>query len=170
MPRWILALGVAGARVVAPEIADYEVRRELIRARKTTGLARLDRLEAGLTYDPITTAAMRRTAEFWALVRQAGLPTAAPLALDADCILAAQASLLGGPEDIVTIGTANVRHVRPTEIERLAGPSAPSSAMPHSEFDLTPRISQRAERRWCMRSSPSTSLARPQCLRLHAQD
>src|SRR5208283_3393922 len=97
--------------VVVPEIADYEVRRELIRARKTTGLARLDRLEAGLTYDPITTAAMRRAAEFWALVRQAGLPTAAPLALDADCILAAQASLLGGPEDIVTIATANVRHL-----------------------------------------------------------
>ena len=108
---WILALGVAGARVVVPEIADYGVRRELIRARKTTGLARLDRLEAGLTYDPITTAAMRRAAEFWALVRQAGLPTAAPLALDADCILAAQASLLGGPEDIVTIATANVRHL-----------------------------------------------------------
>ena len=57
---WILALGVAAARVVVPEIADYEVRRELILARKTTGLARLDRLEAGLTYDPITTAAMRR--------------------------------------------------------------------------------------------------------------
>ena len=59
------------------------------------------------------------------------------------------------------LGGGPVRHVRPTEIERLAGPSAPSSAMPHSEFDLTPRISQRAERRWRMRSSPSTSLARP---------
>ncbi len=59
------------------------------------------------------------------------------------------------------LGGGPVRHVRPTEIERLAGPSAPSSAMPHSEFDLTPRISQRAERHWWMRSSPSTSLARP---------
>ena len=53
------------------------------------------------------------------------------------------------------LGGGPVRHVRPTEIERLAGPSAPSSAMPHSEFDLTPRISQRAERRWCMRHLPA---------------
>ena len=113
---WILALGVAGARVVAPEIADYEVRRELIRARKTTGLARLDRLEAGLTYDPITTAAMRRAAESWALVRQAGLPTAAPLALDADCILAAQASLLGGPGN--ETGTQLVSTVRARRLPR----------------------------------------------------
>ena len=38
------------------------------------------------------------------------------------------------------LGGGPVRHVRPTEIERLAGPSAPSSAMPHSEFDLTPHF------------------------------
>jgi len=67
-------------------------------------------------------------------------------------------------------GGGPFRHVRPTELERLAGPSAPCSATTHTEFDLTPRISQRAEWRWCMRSSPSTSLARPQCLRLRAQD
>src|SRR5208337_5562358 len=46
-----------------------------------------------------------------------------------------------------------------TALERLAGPSAPCSATPHTEFDLTPRISHRAERRWCMRLSPSTSPA-----------
>ena len=44
------------------------------------------------------------------------------------------------------LGGGPVRHVRPTEIERLAGPSAPSSAMPHSEFDLTPRISSAGKR------------------------
>jgi hypothetical protein len=104
-------MDAAGARVVAPEIADYEVRRELIRAGATAGIRRLDTLEAGLEYDELTTAAMRRAAEFWAYVRRHGMPTAAPLALDSDCILAAQASLLGGPADIVTIATQNVRHL-----------------------------------------------------------
>src|SRR5208337_1379326 len=64
------------------------------------------------------------------------------------------------------LGGGPVRHVRPTELERLAGPSAPCSATPHTEFDLTPRISQRAEQRWCMRLSPSTSLGRGKWLRL----
>jgi len=59
------------------------------------------------------------------------------------------------------LGGGPVRHVRPTDLERLAGPSAPSSATPHIEFDLSPRISQRPEMSWCMRSSPSTSPARP---------
>jgi predicted nucleic acid-binding protein len=108
---WIRALDASGARIVALEIADYEVRRELFRAGATAGIARLDRLESALDYDPITTPAMRRAAEFWALARQTGVPTAAPHALDADCILAAQASLLGGPGDVVTIATTNVRHL-----------------------------------------------------------
>jgi hypothetical protein len=64
-----------------------------------------------LEFDPIATPAMRRAAEFWALVRQSGVPTADPHALDADCILAAQASLLAGPGDTVTIASNNVRHL-----------------------------------------------------------
>jgi hypothetical protein len=43
--------------------------------------------------------------------RRTGIPTAHPQALDADCILAAQATLLGGPGDIVTIASRNVRHL-----------------------------------------------------------
>src|SRR5271157_5547887 len=62
-------------------------------------------------------------------------------------------------------GGGPVRHVRPTELESLAGPSAPCSTTPHAEFDLTPRISQRAEQRWCARRSPCTSLARGKWLR-----
>lgn len=108
---WIQALAVAGVRVVVPEVADYEVRRELLRAGATGGVARLDRLATLLDYDPITTPAMRRAAELWALVRRAGIPTADPKALDADCILAAQASLLGGPDDLVTIATENLGHL-----------------------------------------------------------
>lgn len=109
--QWLRDMDATGALIVVPEVADFEVRRELIRAGATAGVGRLDRLEAGLAYDPITTPAMRRAAELWAAVRNAGVPTAHPLALDADCVLAAQALLLGGPGDVVTIATNNVRHV-----------------------------------------------------------
>ena len=56
-----------------PEIADYEVRRELLRANKREGLARLDALVGLLEYLPITTAAMRQAALFWAQARQQGV-------------------------------------------------------------------------------------------------
>lgn len=108
---WIAALDAAGVLIVAPEIADYEVRRELLRTGATAGIVRLDDLESGMVYDPITTPAMRRAAEFWAVVRQAGKPTADRHALDGDCILAAQASLLGHDGDLVVIATTNAGHL-----------------------------------------------------------
>jgi hypothetical protein len=49
-----------------PEIADYEVRRELLRANRVSGLARLDGLARLLEYLPLTTAAMRQAVVFWA--------------------------------------------------------------------------------------------------------
>jgi hypothetical protein len=45
---WLQALDAAQVRAVAPEIADYEVRRELLRRGATTGIIRLDRLESVL--------------------------------------------------------------------------------------------------------------------------
>ena len=39
---WIHALDAAGARVEVPEIADYEVRRELLRVGAPAALKRLD--------------------------------------------------------------------------------------------------------------------------------
>jgi predicted nucleic acid-binding protein len=108
---WLGDLAAGGARVVVPEIADYEVRRELLRAGATMGIDRLDRLLSVLEFDPISTPAMRRAAELWAVVRRSGIPTAHPQALDADCILAAQVALLGGPGDVVTIASGNIRHL-----------------------------------------------------------
>jgi predicted nucleic acid-binding protein len=67
---------VQGLRVIVPEIADYEVRRELLRAKKERGLARLDALASRLEYLPLTTAAVRQAAVFWAQARQQGQPTA----------------------------------------------------------------------------------------------
>lgn len=107
--EWIEALVTHGTRVVVPEIADYEVRRELLRANKVRGLQRLDALTKLLEYLPLTTAAMRRAAELWAQARQTGQPTADDKALDGDVILASQALTLGVTD--VVIATTNVGHL-----------------------------------------------------------
>lgn len=109
--QWARDLLAAGARVVVPEVADNEIRRELIRIGATAGIRRLDQAKAGLEYAPITTAAMLLAAEYWADTRRAGRPTASPDALDGDCILAAQATLAAGPGDTVTVATTNVAHL-----------------------------------------------------------
>ncbi len=88
---WLERLLANDVWVVVPEIADYEVRRELIRANKMRGLHRLSELTAALSYAAITTPIMRRAARLWAEARQQGQPTADPMALDADVILAATA-------------------------------------------------------------------------------
>ena len=43
---WADAHMAAGHRFIVPAIADYEVRRELEQAKKTTGMARLDAYNA----------------------------------------------------------------------------------------------------------------------------
>lgn len=67
---WLAALARRSTAVVIPEISDYEVRRELLRAGKERGLGRLDALKGLLTHAPITTSAMLKAAEFWATARQ----------------------------------------------------------------------------------------------------
>lgn len=99
----------AGDRLVVPEIADYEVRRELLRARKARGIERLDDLRT-LGYAPLTTDVMEQAAALWAEVRNKGVPTAHDHALDGDVILAAQARSLGGRRDVVVV-TTNVKHL-----------------------------------------------------------
>jgi predicted nucleic acid-binding protein len=109
--RWLADLLAAGARVFVPEIADFEVRRKLLHIGATAGIRRLDQIKATLDYAPITTAGMLQAAELWADLRRAGLPTAAPVSLDGDCILAAQALLSAGPGDVLTVATDNVGHL-----------------------------------------------------------
>lgn len=89
--QWLESLILQGTRVWVPEIADYEVRRELLRANKVRGLARLDLLKNSIGYLPLSTATMLQAAELWAQARRNGRPTADPKALDCDVILAAQA-------------------------------------------------------------------------------
>ena len=107
--QWLVNELTGGATVLVPAIADYEVRRELIRARRTAGIDRLDAFIERVGFLPITTAAMRQAAAFWAAARQQGHLTAADAALDGDVILAAQAVTLNRAEMIVA--TTNPRHL-----------------------------------------------------------
>lgn len=104
--EWMEALLVRGFEVRVPEIADYEVRRELLRANKSEGIARLDLLKNTIGYLRITTLVMLEAAELWAQARRAGMPTADPKALDCDVILAAQALDMDG-----IVATDNVGHL-----------------------------------------------------------
>lgn len=108
---WLNSLPLKGYIVMLSEIADYEVRRELIRAGKKAGIRRLDQLKSQLPYRPITTEVMLLAAQLWAQARRAGRPTAEPNALDGDVILAAQAILVGNEGNEVVIATTNVGHL-----------------------------------------------------------
>jgi predicted nucleic acid-binding protein len=109
--QWLRSLLQKGEKIIIPEIADYEVRRELIRAGLLQSLRRLDNLKQTLEYVPIQTETMLLAANLWAEVRQAGQPTADPKALDGDVILAAQAHLLANDTTDVIIATTNVAHL-----------------------------------------------------------
>ncbi len=107
--QWLQAHIAIGNRIIIPEIADYELRRELLRANKTKGIARLDELVKVLEYLPITTTAMHQAAKFWAQARQQGQPTAGDKTIDGDVILVAQAVTLA-VSDLV-VATTNVGHL-----------------------------------------------------------
>ena len=109
--NWLAGLAYNGIEIVIPEIADYEVRRELLRAGKQKGIGRLDALKGMLGYASITTPAMLKAAEFWAVARRMGRQSADDASLDADMILAAQAVALVRVGDEIVIATTNVRHL-----------------------------------------------------------
>jgi predicted nucleic acid-binding protein len=113
--RWLQGVLARGDTVCIPEIADYELRRELLRAKPPgggVGVIRLDALIGLVDYLPITTAIMRTAAELWARARSSGQRTAPDLALDGDVILAAtvldlESRVGAGP----VIATTNVKHL-----------------------------------------------------------
>jgi len=111
--NWIADCHRAGHRIVVPEVADYEIRRELVRANNVAAIGRLDNFISAVPgrYVPITTTAMRLAADLWARARNVGMPTADRHALDGDVILAAQALTLGVPVDDVAVVTDNVAHL-----------------------------------------------------------
>jgi len=108
---WLNSLMRRGEIIILPEIADYEVRRELIRAGKLAGIKRLDELKSQIPYRPLTTEVMLLAAQLWADARKRGKPTAEANALDGDVILAAQAILEANQGHEVIIATTNVGHL-----------------------------------------------------------
>jgi len=58
--NWLVSLPSRGYEVAIPEIADYELRRELLRGEKVNGIQKLDNLKADVVYLPITTSGL-----FW---------------------------------------------------------------------------------------------------------
>jgi predicted nucleic acid-binding protein len=103
---WLASLLDHNIAVFLPEIADYEVRRNLIVENLTGSLANLDALPSLINYVPITTADMQKAAELWAKSRKTGRSVGDPHELNADVILAAQAIRLGA-----TIATENIGHL-----------------------------------------------------------
>ena len=111
--EWSRARLIAGDLIAIPEIADYEVRRELLRAGKERSVALLNQLYAVHEFLRITTAAMQEAASLWADARNTGLPTSHHAALDGDVILAAQArgAQATNPSEPVVVATTNPAHL-----------------------------------------------------------
>lgn len=109
--QWFLGLSQRSYQVVLPEIIDYEIRRELLRANKLSGIKKLDQLKLEIIYLPITTEVMLKAAQLWAEVRKKGKPTADNQALDGDVILASQALLISNYGHQVIVATSNKKHL-----------------------------------------------------------
>jgi predicted nucleic acid-binding protein len=109
--EWLEALLSGGVSVLVAEIADYEVRRELLRAGRQRGVRRLDEPKEAIGYRPITTRVMLTAAGLWADARKQCQLTAPDPALDADVILAAQARDVESEGQRVTVVTTNPRHL-----------------------------------------------------------
>lgn len=101
-----------GYLLMVPEIADFEVRRELLRSQKVEGLQNLDEVGRRFIYVPLTTKTMRLAAQLWAEARQQGRPTATPFELDGDVILGAQAQIIESFGAEVIVATFNTRHIK----------------------------------------------------------
>ncbi len=106
LEQWMEKLLIGGGTVIVPEIADYELRRELIRAGLSRSIERLNELESLLDYKAITTITMRSAAQLWGQARTLGKPGADPQALDGDVSLAALAEDAGA-----VVATDNVGHL-----------------------------------------------------------
>jgi predicted nucleic acid-binding protein len=111
--HWLIDCLSSGDAVLVPAIVYYELRRELLRARKSSGLARLDafvQIDSN-RYLALSDEALRLAAELWAQARQQGHPTSSALDLDIVVILAAQALALGVGAEVIVV-TTNPRHLR----------------------------------------------------------
>ncbi|MBH8572650.1 hypothetical protein I8752_06410 [Nostocaceae cyanobacterium CENA369] len=114
--QWLQSLDKSETNIGVPEIADYELRRELLRQGKQKSIDRLNQLSQ-ICLIPLTHETMQKAAELWAWVRNQGKPTATDDSLDGDVILTAQAILQLRSFDEVTVVTTNLKHISRFESE-----------------------------------------------------
>ena len=103
-------------KLIVPAIADYELRRELIRNGSVDSIAKLDLIESGkhpdfpgVIYLPLADDAIKRAADLWAEARNKGYGTAQDKALDGDVMITAQVLVNAGPASRFLIVTSNVK-------------------------------------------------------------
>jgi hypothetical protein len=111
--QWLETQLESGNCVLVPEIADYELRRSLIRLNSQNSIQELDNLGAAIGYLALNTAVMLLAARLWAEARLKGYATAGDAELDGDVILAAQARMLASryTSDEVIVATTNIGHL-----------------------------------------------------------
>lgn len=115
--EWAIELGKSGHRLIVPAIADFEVRRELVRARKKDGIALLDAWNSAQPdrYLPLTDSALRLASDLWAQARNSGVLPADPKELNCDVLIAAQAldyqAIHGLAISDILIATMNLGHL-----------------------------------------------------------
>ena len=113
---WLMKALEGRTRIIIPAIADYEVRRELVRNGSLDSIDLLDQIEdgrhpilKGITYLPLSEGALKGAAKLWAEARNKGYATAGDQALDGDVMVAAQALDHAGTSTRFTIATGNVK-------------------------------------------------------------
>lgn len=111
--HWVARHLANGIEVFVPAIANYELRRELIRLNKTNSISMLDRFISSdpARYLQLSDAQLQLAAELWAETRKRGRPLADPHALDVDVILAAQVRSLQSVSQPCVVATTNVSHL-----------------------------------------------------------
>jgi len=117
MLRWAAKHIEIGNRIMVPAVADYEVRRELIRLGRISGIKSLDTWNrvAEDRYVSLTDNALKRAAHLWAQVRNQGIVTADPKELDSDAVIASQVLEYQVEfrlsKDEIVVATTNVGHL-----------------------------------------------------------
>ena len=111
--QWIIDCIAAGNSVRVPAIIYYETLRELERLNAAAQILRLKTFcftDPG-RFLPLETIHLEEAAKLWGQIRNQGMPTASPEALDGDVILAAQAlSLRIAPPGLI-VATTNPAHI-----------------------------------------------------------
>lgn len=78
---WLSRCLLNGTRIIVPAIVYYELKRELLRARKPVGVARLDAFVNATPgrYPPLSGEALRLAAELWEVHDRRAAPRPSPV-------------------------------------------------------------------------------------------